>query len=79
MAFMVAFGLIQIILSAISLGDCNSDSNPFSFVCSLAGQGSESQFWVPTIMIFVGTVLGLVFSCVLRRMLQKTDETSNYY
>lgn len=61
------------------MSDCDSESNPFTFVCGLSDDGAVGAFWVPTVTILVGNLIALIFACILRKMIKSGEGGDNYY
>jgi hypothetical protein len=71
---MFLIGIGQLVLAIVGVDDCNGDNNPYTFICSLKDNGNQLMFWLPSITILIGSILGFIFSCLLRKMIANDEE-----
>jgi len=83
---MFVFGLIQIGITIYALKKCNDDgknSSPFAWVCNINGNTSDWKYYAPTASILLINLLGSIFACVLKGMINadsgESDTKNNFY
>ncbi len=59
---LLILGLIQIIITVVSLNDCDNTDNPLTFICDMDREEQIKEFWVPSISILVGVVCWIMIS-----------------
>jgi len=86
MMVMFIFGIVQIGLTVYSKSQCNSTTgtsnssgNPFSFICGLGLGEADVGYWIPTISILAGTLIGFIFAIILKCLWKKDDDKETYY
>jgi hypothetical protein len=74
------FMLIQLILVAVTAGDCANvpqdeiAKSPFGFVCFLANQAS---YFAPIVILIIFAIVCAVLACLLRAALDDDDDDDN--
>jgi len=81
MIAMFILGVIQVILGAVSILNCDNPDSPFYFLCAITSTDSGWKYWAPTISILVGNLVAAVIALIFRSQIKDLtpEERDNYY
>eukprot|EP01119_Soliformovum_irregulare_P006941 TRINITY_DN19351_c0_g1_i1.p1 TRINITY_DN19351_c0_g1~~TRINITY_DN19351_c0_g1_i1.p1 ORF type:complete len:160 (-),score=27.70 TRINITY_DN19351_c0_g1_i1:140-619(-) len=82
MLVMFILGVVQLCVVIYSSTACNSEDNPFTFICNLDPKNAGVAYWIPTGLILLLNLLCAIFSLVLRSTWEPKEEKGgpkNYY